>query len=81
MIFLVGDEQVRGGYLPFIFLEVYYPMLLTFTSIGIALYLLLESAHTEGVALWTHIGGFLLGVLAGLYCRFNFKVQSTYQSN
>ncbi len=47
MIFLVGDEQVRGGYLPFIFLEVYYPMLLTFTSIGIALYLLLESAHTR----------------------------------
>jgi membrane associated rhomboid family serine protease len=31
-----------------------------------------ETAQSEGVAWWAHIGGFVFGVIAGFYFRFNY---------
>ena len=38
-----------------------------------------QTAETAGVAWWAHIGGFVFGVVAGIYYRFNFKTPKQRQ--
>ena len=44
------------------------------TSAGVAA-LGVETAQSAGIAWWAHIGGFVFGVIAGFYYRFNYKVK------